>query len=111
MDFLRKLPTNKAPSPNSLTNALLKGCREALVPLLSRIFTACLDIGYYPKLFKESITVVFREPQKVDYSKLGLYRPIALLNALAKTLKAIVAKRMSREAEARDLLPKTQIGA
>jgi len=40
-----------------------------------------------------------------------LYRPIALLNTLAKTLKAIVAKRTSKEVEARDLLPKTQIGA
>jgi len=61
IEVLRKLPANKVPSPNSLTNALLKGCREALVPMLSRIFTACLDIGYYPKLFKESITVVLRK--------------------------------------------------
>jgi len=40
-----------------------------------------------------------------------LYRPITLLNTLAKTLKAIVTKRMSREAEARGLSLKTQIGA
>jgi len=106
MEVLRKLPANKAPGPNSLTNILLKGYREALAPLLSRIFTACLDIGYYLKLFKEPITVVLRKPQKPDYSKLGLYRPIALLNTLAKTLEAIVAKRMSRETEARDLCTK-----
>jgi len=108
---LKKLPANKAPSPDSLANALLKGCRETLAPLLSRIFTTCLDIGYYLRLFKESITVVLRKPQKLDYSKLGAYRPIALLNMLARTLKAIVAKRMSKEAERRDLLPKTQMGA
>jgi len=58
----RKLPINKAPSPNSLTNALLKGCREALVLLLSRTFIACLDTGYYLKLFKESIIVILRKP-------------------------------------------------
>ena len=40
-----------------------------------------------------------------------MYRPITLLNTLAKTLKAIVTKRMSREAEARGLSLKTQIGA
>jgi len=77
---------------------------------LSRIFTVCLDIGYYLKQFKESIIVVLRKPQKPDCSKLGLYRPIALLNTLAKTLKAIMIKRISREAEARGLLLKTQIG-
>jgi len=59
---LRTLPANKAPGPNSLTNALLKGCREALVPMLSRIFIVYLDIGYYLKLFGESITVVLRKP-------------------------------------------------
>jgi len=102
IEVLRKLPTNKAPGPDSLTDALLKGYREALAPTLSRIFTTvCLDIGYYLKLFKESITVVLRKPQKLDYSKLGSYRPIAFLNTLAKTIKAIVTKRMPREAEAR----------
>jgi len=60
MEVLKKLPANKVPSSNSLTNALLKGCREVLALMLSRIFTTCLDIGYYLKLFKESITVVVR---------------------------------------------------
>ena len=111
MEVFRKLPVNKAPGPNSLNNGLLKGCREALALMLSRIFTVCLDISYYLKLFKESIIVVLRKSQKLDYSKLGLYKLIALLNTLAKTLKAIVAKKISREVEARDLLLKTQIGA
>jgi len=62
IEVLRKLPANKAPSPDSLTNALLKGYKKALALMLSRIFTACLDIGYYLKLFKESITVVLRKP-------------------------------------------------
>jgi len=62
IEVLGKLPANKAPSPNSLTNALLKGCREALALMLSKIFTACLDIGYYLKLFRESIIVILRKP-------------------------------------------------
>jgi len=50
----------------------------------SGIFIACLDTGYYLKLFEESIIVILRKPQNPDYSKLGLYRPITLLNTLAK---------------------------
>ena len=96
---------------DSLPNELLKGCRETLAPILARIFTACLDIRYYLVLFKESITVVLRKPQKPDYTKLGAYRPIVLLNMLAKTLEAIIARRISKEAESRGLLPKTYIGA
>jgi len=54
---------------------------------------------------------VLRKPQKPEYSKLGPYRPVALLNTLAKTLKAIIAKQISKEAERKDLGLKTQIGA
>jgi hypothetical protein len=55
--------------------------------------------------------VVLRKPQKLDYTKLGAYRPIALLNTVGKVLKALVAKRLSREAEQRNLLPPSQMGA
>lgn len=108
---LRRLPANKAPGPDSIPNTMLKKCSDSLSPLLSRIFSACLDIGYHPLPFKESTTVVLRKPQKPDYTKPGAYRPIALLNTMAKTLEAIVARRMSKEAEARGLLPQSQMGA
>jgi hypothetical protein len=55
--------------------------------------------------------VVLKKLQKPDYTKLGAYRLIALLNTLAKALEALVAKRISREAEARGLLLDSQIGA
>jgi len=74
---------------------------------LAWIFTACLAIRYYLKTFKESITVVLRKSQKLDYTKPGVHRPIALLYTLAKTLEAIVARRMSKEAESRGILLET----
>jgi hypothetical protein len=55
--------------------------------------------------------VVLRKPQKLDYTKLGAYRPIALLNIVSKVLKALITKRLSREAEQRNLLPPLQMGA
>ena len=73
--------------------------------LLCKFFIACLGQGYYPKPLKHSIIVVLKKPQKLDYTKLGAYRPIALLNTLAKVLEAVVAGRISKEAKARNLLP------
>jgi hypothetical protein len=111
IQLLKHLPTRKAAGPDQILNILLKECREELSLLLYRFFTACIQKGHHPKPFKHSITVVLKKPQKPDYIKPGAYRPIALLNTLAKALEALVAKRISREAEARGLLPDSQIGA
>ena len=108
---LRKLPSNKAPGPDQIPNLLLKECREQLAPILAKLFTVCLRMAYHPKAFKHSTTVVLRKPQKPDYTKTGAYRPIALLNTIAKVLEAVVAKRMSKETEERKLLPEEQMGA
>ena len=78
-----------------------------LALILAWIFTACLAIRYYLRTFKKLITVVLQKPQKPDYTKLGAYRLITLLNTLAKTLEAIVARRISKEAESRGLLLET----
>jgi hypothetical protein len=55
--------------------------------------------------------ILLRKPDKSDYSNPLVYRPIALLNTLEKTLKAIVARRIRHVVKAHGLLPKTQINA
>jgi hypothetical protein len=111
IQLLKHLPTRKVAGPDQIPNILLKECREELSLLLCRFFTTCIQKGHYLKPFKHSITVVLKKLQKPDYTKPGAYRPIALMNTLAKVLEALVAKRISREAEARGLLPDSQIGA
>jgi len=111
LGILRRLPPNKAPGPDGIQNTFLKACRYTLAPTLARLFTACLQRQHHPNPFKHSITVALRKPQKPDYTKAGAYRPIALLNTLAKVLEAVVARRISKEAEQRKLLPESQMGA
>jgi hypothetical protein len=110
-NLLKRLPTGKAAGPDAIPNLLLKECRDELSTTLSKLFTACIQHGYYPQPFKHSITVVLRKPQKPDYTKPGAYRPIALLNTLVKALEALVAKRISKAAEEKGLLPDSQMGA
>jgi hypothetical protein len=110
-NLLKRLPIGKAAGPDAIPNLLLKECRDELSTTLSKLFTACIQHGYHPQPFKHSITVVLRKPQKPDYTKPGAYRPIALLNTLAKTLEALVAKRISKTAEEKGLLPESQMEA
>jgi hypothetical protein len=51
--------------------------------------------------------MVLRKPGKPDYSLLGAYRPILLLNTLSKLLEVVIARRLSYFAEHYGLLPDT----
>ena len=55
--------------------------------------------------------VVLQKLGKLDYSDLGAYWPIALLNTLGKMLESIVARCLSELVEAKRLLLATQFGA
>ena len=53
-----------------------------------------------------------RKPGKdKDYTKVGSYRPIALLESLGKALERIIASRLTTLAENYNLLPKFQMSA
>lgn len=106
---LRTIPPDKVPGPDGIPNRLLKQCRS-LHKSLAQLFTACLEVGYHPPCFKESITVVLRKPQKPAYTTPKAYRPIALLNTIGKLLEKIVANRMSTTLEEKNLLPEGQMG-
>ncbi|KAJ5472153.1 hypothetical protein N7539_008722 [Penicillium diatomitis] len=58
---------------------------------LHTLFNACLQHGYCPTHFKDTITVVLRKPGKNDYTQPKAYRPIALLNTLGKVMETIIA--------------------
>lgn len=110
-EALTNLPSDKAPGPDGIPNRLLKKCKLTLSKDLADLFNACLSLGYHPKGFKESTTVVLRKPQKPRYDTPKSYRPIALLNTMGKLLEKLVANRLSKAAEDFNLLPEEQMGA
>ena len=77
---------------------------------VTRIFTASIDLGYYPQRWKVAKIVVLRKPGKADNTKPNAYRPISFLNTLGKSLEAVIARRLSFFAEFHRLLPETQFG-
>jgi hypothetical protein len=68
-------------------------------------------INSHPRQWKKATTILLRKPGKSDYLNPLAYRPIALLNTLGKTFKAVVARRIRYAVEAHGLLPETQMGA
>lgn len=107
---VRRAAPNKAPGTDDIPTGILHQTVDILLPSLHRLFNACLQQGYCPAHFKESITVVLRKPGKDDYTQPKSYRPIALLNTLGKALEAIVANRLTYLADTYHLLPSRHTG-
>ena len=96
---------DKAPGPNRIPNRFLSIVIIPFAGVFTYLFQACLDIGYYPRKFKEARTIIFKKFLKPDYSEVKAYRPIALLYILSKALETIIAKILSDYVEEYDLLP------
>ena len=107
---IQRLSPYKASGPDEIPNVVLQKCADLLIDYLYYIFQGTLELGYYFKPWRESITVVLRKPGKPNYSAPKAYRPIALLCTAAKLLTAIIADEMSRLVEEHQLLPKTHFG-
>ena len=101
---IRKAAPNKAPGPDGITNGILQKVLDHLLPTLHRLFNASWTIGYFPRHFRESITVVLRKSGKDDYSQPKAYRPIALLNTIGKVIETAIAIRLMFLAERYNLL-------
>ena len=105
-----KLALDKAPGPDEITNRVLKRNFSVLQTHLLTLAQACTDTGYFPSIYKNTITVVLRKPSKPDYTKPNAYRPIALENTIGKILESITTELLSYLIETHDLLPANHFG-
>jgi hypothetical protein len=78
---------------------------DLLPPHLGHIFRVTFDLEFYPETWKLSTTVVLRKPGRPDYTIPKAYRPIALLDTMAKILSSCVAEDVAYIAEKHQLLP------
>lgn len=99
-----------APGEDEIPTLVWKHLWKYLQSAITHIFRKSVELGYYPKRWKQARIVVLRKPGKPDYTVPGAYRPISLLNTLGKILEAVMARRLSFWAETYKLLPETQFG-
>ena len=107
---MRRAAPNKAPGVDGITNGILHQVLDLLLPSLSTLFNACLDYGYCPAPFKDTITVVLRKQGKDDYTQPKAYRPIALLSTIGKAMESVIANRLAYLADVHRLLPSRHTG-
>lgn len=107
---LKAAKPSTAPGEDGLPMLIWKRLWKYVGNIITRIFTASIELGYHPQRWRSAQIIVLRKPGKPDYSQPGAYRPISLLNTLGKLLEAVIARRLSFYAEHYGLLPDTQFG-
>jgi len=100
----------KAPGPDKISNLVLQHALPDIEQHLLILMQASLDLGYFPKAFKRTKTIVLRKPGKPDYTLSKAYRPIALENTIGKVFESVMAESISYLTEHYELLPPEHYG-
>ena len=74
-----------------------------LMKAISAIFVAPVKLGKFPSRWKSSRIKPLWKGEGNARKKTNSYRPVALLSAMGRLLKGIVAERMDKNAEERGL--------
>jgi len=74
------------------------------------IADACINLGYWPKYFKISTTVVIPKPNKMSYDNPKAFHPIVLLNTLGKLIEKVIAERIQFTVASNDFIHPSQLG-
>ena len=108
---VQRAAPKKAPGPDRISNRVIRQALPYIERYLQALMQASLDMGYFPRAFRTSTTVVLRKPAKPDYTKAKAYRPVALENTLGKILESVMATIISYLTETYELFPKGHYGA
>ncbi|KAF7496041.1 Retrovirus-related Pol polyprotein from type-1 retrotransposable element R1 [Sarcoptes scabiei] len=88
--LISKTSSRKAPGDDNITYNMLKASKGKISESLAKIFSKCLNIGYFPKQWKKASLIIFPKANKSDYHLCQNYRPISLLPSIGKLLEKIV---------------------
>lgn len=106
---ISRLPNNKAPGPDQLDTILYKNLPLKVLVQITYIVNAILKFQHYPQNLKKSIIVPIPKPGK-NPKLMDSYRPISLINILAKIIDKIILQRILNIEGKLKLIPNEQFG-
>ena len=110
LQILGQLSLHKAVGVDGVANEALKLCRSIIAPYLTHAFNKLLALSHHPDSFKKMlIAAILKAGKAANLPK--SYRPIAILNCIAKVFERVVANRFRTLVQLHpDLLPGVQFG-
>nr|CAH0100446.1 unnamed protein product [Daphnia galeata] len=81
-----------SPGLDGLSTALINSCFPLITDHLLKIMNACFSLSYFPTCWKAAKVVVIGKPNKSAYDSFNSFRPISVVNTLAKVLEKLILK-------------------
>ena len=106
---ISKLNTKKAPGPDKINNKIIQLTITSLLDIIHNIYNICWFKGYHPNNWKTPKSILINKPNKSKKDP-NNYRPIALINCLAKIMEKIINVRLTNFIELNDIINKEQAG-
>jgi len=99
----------KAPGPDGIHGRIIRLTVGPLMDLWSECLTACLREGLFPEKWKVAKMVLLKKGGDSSLDPKN-YRPICLLNEMAKLLERIIVSRLNNHIDRHGILSPDQFG-
>ncbi|CAA7259600.1 unnamed protein product [Cyclocybe aegerita] len=112
LSALKECSNSSAPGPDHVTWVHLKELlkdKHVLV-LFIMLANACLQVGHWLRIFKESLSVIVPKLNKPSYAVPKAFRPIVLLITFGKLIEKMIANRIQFDAVKHDIFHPNQLG-
>lgn len=103
----KRIAVKKAPGPDGIPAIVIKTLILAWPEYFMELFQRLLQSGEFPRKWKHAKLVLIEK--RKDERVVG-YRPICLLNVVAKVFERIIANRLGSWAEENEILSPNQFG-
>jgi hypothetical protein len=109
-EVINNLKPNETPGWDSISNEILKNIHNFEPELLLLLFNKCLNLGYFPKIWKISVLKILLKSEDKAKHDIKSYRPISLLCFIAKVLEKLIINRINHFLYKNKLLSENQFG-
>jgi ribonuclease HI len=85
---------DKAAGPDLIKPIVLKNIPDNVLLRLCTLYSASIETGYTPKIWRSAKIIFIPKPGKNDYTDPNAFRPISLTSFMLKTLERLVLWRL-----------------
>ena len=108
LNEIKNLKTDKATGLDGIMNEIFISCKHILSPVLTKLFNKIMNSGHYPTSWSKGIVIpIHKKGSKTDVNN---YRPITLLNHVAKLFTSLVNSRLMLWSEHNNIVTDAQLG-
>jgi hypothetical protein len=104
-----RIKPRKSPGPDGIPPEAIKELMLQNPAYFSRVFSDLLKSGSFPMEWKAAKLILIEKPKK-DPNEEKKYRPICLINVLAKAFETLLTDRLTSELEKSNAISECQFG-